>query len=188
MKKYTGFNLLWVIIIIVVTAVVTCVATGVIMINNDEAGIAGNYNIDNDKELKEFIEVYETLLAKYYDKIDKAAMLNAAEEAMVKFLGDKYTTYLDNQEYQDIIDELSGEDNRIGLVIEKNVVLKVLPLSAAYKAGIKKNDKIISINDTNVENMSGEKISDLIKKNENKIIITIFRDNNDYEYILVKDT
>ena len=187
MNKNSGFNLLWVILIIIMTAFVTSIATGVIMLNNTSTHLNNNTYINNDQELKEFIDVYETLLSKYYDKIDKAGMLNAAEEAMVKYLGDKYTTYLDDEKYQEIIDELSGEYNRIGLVIQNNVVIKVMPLSSAYKAGIKNGDIIKSIDNTDVEELNGNDITKLIKNSNNELSIQVKRGNEYLNFVLEKD-
>ena len=80
MQKAKGFNLLEVIIIMIITAIVASVTTGVIMLNNSSDNIS---DIVKDKELQEFIDVYNTLLSKYYDNIDKEGMLNAAEEAII---------------------------------------------------------------------------------------------------------
>lgn len=188
MKKSHGFNLFGVILIIIITAVVTSIATGVIMLNNSSTGLNGNlYKIENDQELKDFIEVYETLLSKYYDNIDKKGMLSAAEEAMIKFLGDKYTTYLDDKEYQEILSELSGEYNRVGISIEGNTIINVTPLGAAARVGIKKGDLLISIDNINVEKMDASQISEIIKNGGQELAIQVYRDNNYLDFNLKKD-
>ena len=172
MKKAKGFGLVEIIIIIVVTALVTSVTTGVIMLNNTSIEVDGNIvNVEKDKDLQEFVSVYKTILDKYYDNnIDKKGMLNAAEEAMLDFLGDKYTTYLNDKEYQDIIDELSGTYNGIGIYIKLNVVEDVISSSPAEKSGIQKGDIITKINGVDVTNDDGSLIKDLIKKDEDKSI------------------
>lgn len=170
MKKNKGFGLLGVIIIVLITAVVTCIATGVIMLNNTYVNINSNLDLSNDKDLQEFISVYETLLSKYYDEIDKKGMLEAAEEGMLDFLGDKYTTYLDDKEYQDILDELSGTYNGIGIMIEGNKILNVTSQSPAEKAGILANDIILKINSVDVQTSNSEEIGNLIKSDNNKTV------------------
>ena len=95
LKKTNGFGLIWTIIIIIITAVVSSMATGVIMLNNTTI----NNEIDNstngnDKDLNDFINVYNTLITKYYDEIDKKSLLKAAEEGMLDFLEDKYIIIL----------------------------------------------------------------------------------------------
>jgi len=171
MKKNSGFGIIGIIIIIIITSLVSSIATGVIILNNPLSDISSDKNkISNDKELQEFIEVYQTLVDKYYDDIDKEGMLNAAEAAMTDFLGDKYTTYLSDTEYKEIIDELSGTYNGIGVSIDNNKIISVTKDSPASKAGILENDIIISVNNINVENSNGSDIGEIIKNNTNNIV------------------
>lgn len=167
MQKVKGFNLLEIIIIMIITAIVAGITTGVIMLNNSSDNIG---DIVKDKELQEFIDVYNTLLSKYYDNIDKEGMLNAAEEAMVNFLGDKYTTYLDNNEYSDIIDDLAATYDGIGISITNNQIVDIFANSPAEKAGLKVKDVIIKLNGTNVENLSSDEIKNLIKNSKIKTV------------------
>lgn len=165
MQKVKGFNLLEIIIIMIITAIVASVTTGVIMLNNSSDNIS---NIVKDKELQEFIDVYDTLTSKYYDNIDKEGMLNAAEEAMANFLGDKYTTYLDDSEYSDIIDDLAATYDGIGITITNNEIVDIIAGSPAEKAGLKEKDVIIKLNGTNVEKMSSDEIKNIIKDSKVK--------------------
>jgi len=141
------------------------------MLNNNSTGVIGsNVDLSQDDELLEFINVYETLVSKYYEKIDRKGMLEAAEEGMLDFLGDKYTTYLEDSEYQEIMEELSGTYDGIGISVENNVVVGVTESSPANSAGILTNDIILKINNTSVEGMSGNDISELIKNSNIKEI------------------
>jgi len=190
MKKTRGFGLLGVIIIIVITALVSSIATGVIMLNNTSYNIKGeSINLSKDGDLQDFIEVYETLVAKYYDEIDKKAMLEAAEDGMLNYLGDKYTTYLEDSEYQDILDELAGTYDGIGITIENNKVVNVTLNTPAYKAGILANDIITKVNDTIVENMSGNSIGNLIKNEKTKIVnLEVNRNGEILNFSISKET
>lgn len=178
MKKTKGFGLAAIIIIIIVTALISCIATGVIMLNSS-ANIKENNtnNVIEDKELLEFIEVYETLVSKYYADIDKKGMLDAAEEGMLDFLGDKYTTFLEDSEYNDILNELSATYNGIGITIENNKIINVTESSPAEKAGLQKDDLIIKVNDTDVTTSSGNTIGNMIRNAEKKITLLINRNN-----------
>ncbi len=186
MQKVKGFNLLEIIIIMIITAIVASVTTGVIMLNNSSNNIS---DIVKDKELQEFIDVYNTLLSKYYDDIDKEGMLNAAEEAMVNFLGDKYTTYLDDDEYSDIIDDLAATYDGIGISITNNEIIEVIAGSPAEKAGLKANDLIIKLNGTNVENKSSDEIKNLIKNNKIKNVeLEVNRNGEILKFNVVKES
>lgn len=185
MKKTKGFGLAGIIIIIIVTALVSSVATGVIMLNSSKANID---LVSNDKNLQEFVEVYETLISKYYDDIDKEGMLNAAEEGMLNFLGDAYTTFLDDSEYQDILDELADTYMGIGIEILGNVIMSVTPSSPAESAGLLTNDKIIKINNIDVQNATSEYISDLIKTNDSESINLEINRNDITLFFSIKKT
>ncbi len=183
MKKEGGFGLLSIILIMIITAAVTSIATGVIAFNNSAGISVDNLNLTNDKDLRDFIEVYGTLVSKYYDnEIDKKAMLNAAEEAMLNFLDDSYTTYLNDEQYKEIIDELSGTYNGIGIEILGNKITKVTKSSPAEKAGLQKDDIIIEVNGIAIDKTTDEEKSEQIKtiiKDENikEVELVIERDN-----------
>jgi len=189
MKKTNGFGLFGVIVIIIITALVSSIATGVIMLNNSSINTLGEtIDLTKDEDLQEFIQVYETILSKYYDEIDKKAMLEAAEEGMLDFLGDKYTTYLEDSEYEEIINELSGTYNGIGVAIKGNSIVNVTPSSPAEKAGILANDTLIKVNDIDVQNMNSEEIVALIKNNETKIVnLEISRNGDSLHFSITKE-
>ena len=200
MRKTNGFNLITVLLIMICTAIITSLATGVIMMN-----AAPKYNtniIKDDSELNDFINVYKTILNKYYDSnIDKSGMLNAAEEAMLNFLGDKYTTHLNDKEYKDIIDELSGTYDGIGIMIDGNTIVNVIDNSPAMKSGLIKNDIITKINDTEInlrfnsdieesqkKLLIGEQVKTLIKNNtDNNIKIEIKRGESIFNFNVTKE-
>jgi carboxyl-terminal processing protease len=171
MRKTRGFSLIGVIIIIIITSLVASMATGVIMINNSSNEMVNNYNSASDDDyLQEFITVYNTLVDKYYDSIDRESMLNAAEEAMVSYLGEKYTTYLDDEEYNEIIDELSGTYNGIGVSIQDNKIVDVTKDSPAAKAGLQIDDEIMVINGVDTEELSNAEIGKLIRESKSNTI------------------
>lgn len=156
------------------------------MLNSSSNIISVNNDLTDDEDLKEFISVYSTLVSKYYNEIDKEGMLNAAEEGMLDFLGDKYTTYLDNEEYKDIIDELSGTYNGIGISIKNNKIVGVTLNSPADKSGLLKEDILIKVNGINVENMSGDDIGGIIKNNGNNAVSLEINRNGEILHFVVE--
>ncbi len=173
MKKNNGFNLIEMIIIMIVTSVIASITTGIIMLNSS---VTTSKEVANDKDLQEFIGVYDTLLSKYYDNnIDKKGMLSAAEEAMVNFLGDKYTTYLEDDEYQEILDDLSENYNGIGIAIIDNQIVKVTANSPASEVGLLTGDIIIEVNGINVEEKDSSEIKSLISNDDIKNINLIIK-------------
>lgn len=178
-KKNNGFGLLSVIIIIIITAIVSALATGIIVTSNSDGINITNYDLKDDKNLQEFIDLYKTILSKYYDDIDKEGMIKAAEEGMLNFLGDKYTTILSDSDYSTMMDGLKDEYEGIGITIEGNIIRDVTANSPAEKAGLLINDEIVTINNTNVQNLTSSEISNLIKNNNVDTVSLVIRRNGE---------
>lgn len=185
-KKNNGFGLLSVIIIIIITAIVSALATGIIVTSNSDGINITNYDLKDDKNLQEFIDLYKTILSKYYDDIDKEGMIKAAEEGMLNFLGDKYTTILSDSDYSSMMDGLKDEYEGIGITIEGNIIRDVTANSPAEKAGLLINDEIVTINNTNVQNLTSSEISNLIKNNNVDTVSLVIRRSGELNNYTIK--
>ncbi len=169
MKSSKGFNLVSIILIICITSIASAITVGVIITNN--YGL--NYgNLANDKELSEFLRAYSNIVDNYYDEIDKEAMLDSAIDAMLNYLGDDYTTYLNDKERQDLEERLSGTYKGIGVSVQGKVIVAVTEGGPAEKAGVLAGDQIISIDGTNITNAGDNAVLALIR-NSKKEKVTI---------------
>lgn len=173
MKSRKGFSLKSVAIIIIVTAIITSLTTGLIIYNNSKL-ILGSASLSSDSALKEFLKVYSSLDENYYEDIDKTKMIDAAIAAMLKYLGEDYSTYLNQTETDSLSNKLSGTFKGIGISITNgNEIVKVYEDTPAFKAGLKENDKIIRINDTDTEGKNQIEVANLIDKTkENTLIVS----------------
>ncbi len=173
MKSRKGFSLKSVAIIIIVTAIITSLTTGLIIYNNSKL-ILGSASLSNDSALKEFLKVYSSLDENYYEDIDKTKMIDAAIAAMLKYLGEDYSTYLNQTETDSLSNKLSGTFKGIGISITNgNEIVKVYEDTPASKAGLKENDKIIRINDTDTEGKNQIEVANLIDKTkENTLVVS----------------
>lgn len=185
-KRNNGFGLISVIIIIIITAIVSGLATGGIITSNNDGINISDYNLKDDKELQEFIDLYKTILSKYYDEVDREGMIKAAEEGMLDFLGDKYTTILSDSDYSNMMEGLKDEYEGIGVTIEGNIIRDITKNSPAEKAGLQIGDKIITINNTNVENLTSSEISNLIKNNNIETVSLVINRNDTLMNFTVK--
>ena len=185
-KNKKDFKLMHLIIIVVLTAVVSAITTGVILLNNKNVGrtIANS----NDKDLQEFVDAYNSILEDYYEDIDKNKMLDAAIDGMLNYLGDDYTTYMDSNETDQLNDKLNGHYEGIGVEIrEGNVVNKVFDNSPAKEAGIQAEDIIIRVNDEDVTTISTEDLATKIKTNkENDLKVTVRRGEEEIDFQVTK--
>lgn len=173
MKSRKGFSLKSVAIIIIVTAIITSLTTGLIIYNNSKL-ILGSASLSNDSALKEFLKVYSSLDENYYEDIDKTKMIDAAIAAMLKYLGEDYSTYLNQTETDSLSNKLSGTFKGIGISITNgNEIVKVYEDTPAFKAGLKEKDKIIRINDTDTEGKNQIEVANLIDKTkENTLVVS----------------
>lgn len=184
MRKDKGFNLVSTIIIIIVTAIISGITTGVIMYNGYKQSTGLSYSeITNDPALIEFLEVYSSLLDDYYEDIDKEAMLEEAISAMMNYLGDNYTTYLTEEETEALAEKLAGEYRGIGVSIQDNIIIDITKDSPAEEVGLQANDQIIKINGEDVTGYLAGEIASRIKETKEEVItLTVLRNNEEMEF------
>jgi carboxyl-terminal processing protease len=176
-KKVIGFSIVEVIVIIVVSAIFTSIATGIIVMNNfkSEAGITYAELLQDDK-VKEFLDVYADVLSGYYENVDKSEAINSAISGMMSYLGDKYSTYLDDDATNNLNDMLAGTYNGIGILINQNKEIEeVFDNSPAMAAGILKGDKIVGLNNEDVSKLELTELTARIKGSNGNVNLKILR-------------
>ncbi|MBR1416945.1 MAG: PDZ domain-containing protein [Bacilli bacterium] len=191
-KKVIGFNILEVIIIIIISGLTSSIATGIITSSNNRTSAGLTYSeLLQDDDIKEFLDVYADVLNGYYQNVDKNKAIDSAISGMMDYLGDKYTTYLNDNETDNLNDMLSGSYKGIGIMVSKGndtedidnpeigaIVEQVFDDSPAQKANMLKGDHIIEIKGENVKGKSLEEITTLIKESNNEIKIKVVRNNS----------
>ena len=176
-KKVVGFNITEVIIIIIVSAIFTSIATGIIVMNNFKTS-AGSYSeLLQDDKVREFLDVYAEVLSGYYQDVDKDEAMNSAISGMMSYLGDKYSTYMDDDQTNSLNDMLAGTYNGIGVLLNQDrVIEEVFDNSPALSAGIVKGDIIVGINGEDVSEKDINEITSMIKNHNGKITLKIKRE------------
>lgn len=181
MKNNKGFNLISVIIIICITSIVSAITSGVIVVNNYNLSYE---NISNDESLADFIEAYSKIVNNYYEDIDKDKMLDTALNAMLNYLGDDYTTYLNEDQKQALEQSLQGTYRGIGVEINsERVITRLMDNGTAKDVGLKTGDKFMSVDGTNLNNSDGTAVSVLIRgTNKNSVDIVVDRDGEELSF------
>lgn len=184
-NRKIGFNLKEIIVVIIVTALVTSLTTGVIVYNQNKLTKNLTYqDLNEDNALKEFLAVYANLIDQYYKNVDKTAMLESAIGAMFNYLGEDYSTYMSKEESDALAEKLEGEYKGIGIEISKqdNTIVNFIEGGAAQEAGLQLGDKITHVNGKEITNTS--EITELIKNTKagEKIKITILRGEERLEF------
>ncbi len=183
MKQKGGFNLIWVLSTVVITSIISALTTGVIVYNNYKITDKVNYSdLAEDKELNEFLEVYANIIDDYYEDIDKEELMARAISGMMNYLGDDYTTYMDSDETDSLMQDLLGEYKGIGISLNNfdKTVLEVFENTPASEAGIQVNDIIIGLNDIDVTPLSGSELVDLIREQKDNFTLKLKRGEEEF--------
>lgn len=191
MNNNRGFNLIWVIGIVTVTSIISAITSGVIVYNNNKLSYDLTYgDLSKDVDLNEFLTVYANILSEYYEDVDKGALLDQAIAGMMDYLGDDYSTYLDDDTTAELFESLSGEYTGIGVSINNSdkSIAKVYDNTPASKAGIQVGDIIVGFNGTDVTSISASELVNMIKSNEDYFTLDLQRGESKISVSLKNET
>ena len=127
-----------------------------------------------------FIDQYVDLFF-YYDK-DNKKIEDSMFNGYIKALGDKYAEYMPAKQYDNFIEETSGEYYGIGCQVKTDpetndhVVEEVFEGSPAEKAGVLKGDIIRVVGGVDVKDKNLQEVVDLVKGEEGtEVVIGFYR-------------
>jgi carboxyl-terminal processing protease len=126
-------------------------------------------SVDTQADFSPFWKVWNVLNEKsiYAHKVTDQDRVWGAAQGLASSLGDPYTVFFSPQENQMFNDEIKGSFGGIGaeVDIKDNILTIIAPIkdSPADKAGLKTNDKILKINDTETTDMTVDKAISLIR-------------------------
>jgi carboxyl-terminal processing protease len=135
------------------------------------------------EELQQLAAVFGMVKSDYVEPVDEKKLINEAITGMVASL-DPHSQYFDKKSFKEFREGTSGRFVGVGIEItmEDGLVKVVSPIedSPAFRAGLKTNDLITKIDDTNVKGLS---INDAVKlmrgEPRTKVLLTIFRKDED---------
>lgn len=127
-------------------------------------------------------EIYTELRSFYDGEVTEENALTGAKRGIAAALDDPYTTYLTAKEGNEFLSDLNGEINEAGVGMEltfrnnHTVVVRTLPDNPARKAGIKPGDRIVKIDDENVDGKTTEDVAKKLRgKAGDKVKVEILR-------------
>ena len=142
------------------------------------------------------LSLLEAYTGKYYlNKIDADNVEQNIYKEFAKGLQDPYAEYYTKEEFKQLTEEDSGEYEGIGISVAKDTdtgyaeIVSVFKDQPAYKAGLKTGDLIIAVNKKSTMNMELQEVVSEIKKKENKkVVLTIYRDKKSKDYTVKKSS
>ncbi len=149
--------------------------------------------LDSNGEFQKssWIELRKEFLSKTYSDSDEAY---DAIRDMLSNLNDSYTRFLDPKEFNQMRIDTSGELTGVGIQILKDkesddlIIVSPIEGTPAYEAGIKANDKILSIDDNSTKGMNIEDAVKLIRgQRGTKVKLEILRGSKSFFKVLLRE-
>lgn len=164
----------------VVVALVACMVT-VSLMNAPEPAATASYS--------KLAELEKLITTRFIGEADTTVMEDAAAEAMVDSLGDRWSYYISAAEYASYTEQMANAYVGIGITIELRdegiLVTKVNAGGSADEAGILPGDYIIKVNDKTVAGEGLEVTQQEVRGEEGTTVnITVLRDGREVEFIV----
>ncbi len=154
---------------------------GIFLVKTPSSQVESTAEQINDKsKYSALFTVRDKLLEKYDGDIDDNTLLEGAIKGMTSSLGDKYTVFMNEEEYEDFMKQSNGSITGIGVTVAlkdgKVVILEVVKGAPADKAGLQENDIIEKVNDVDVSGDDLDKTTSMIAQaNGSEVKLTIKR-------------
>jgi carboxyl-terminal processing protease len=149
--------------------------------------------INDNSKYAALFKVRDNLIEKFDGDVDDNALLQAAINGMTSSLGDKYTYYMNEEEFNKLMKQSDSSINGIGITValkdNKVVIMETVKGAPADRAGILGNDIIEKINDVDVSGDDLNKSVTMITEASNpEIKLTIKRsDQDEFDVSLVRE-
>ena len=114
-------------------------------------------------QLQQVIDLY------FINEPDKEAMEDAAADAMVSMLGDRWSYYMTAEEYQSYVDTMANSYVGVGMTVQINAdgkgidVVQVTAGGPAEEAGLKNGDILVAVDGQSIAGMELTEASALVK-------------------------
>lgn len=142
------------------------------------------------KQICDKSEVIENCIEEYYQgEYSDEALSDGAAKGMVDALGDKYSRYFTQTEYEELMNGINGSYVGIGVTLrqaeDRSILVEdVTEGGPAAKAGIQKKDRFLRIDGTDVTADALNDVVAMVKKEANDgktIVVTVERQTADGE-------
>ena len=182
-----------IIMLIVVVAVITFLATGVYMYNamggtkTEYVVLKGTGKTNSiDTILSSFRDIIDE---KYLGEVNEEDLINGAIKGYIEGLNDPYTEYYTKEEMEEVTQTTYGNFDGIGIYMTKDIdtdyvlVLSPIEESPAEEVGILPGDLIIKVNGEDIKDMELDSVTTKIKGEPGtKVKIEILRGTETKEF------
>ncbi len=143
------------------------------------SALAAEVQSKEDKDLEYLRSVMDMIKEKYKGEVTDKQLIEGALKGMFNSM-DKYTVYYNSEESKKYIEEMEGNYEGIGVMLNKEddyiMVVKVFNSSPAERAGIAAGDKIVAADGKSLDGISVDEAVALIKgKTGTEVALEILR-------------
>lgn len=136
--------------------------------------------VNEREEFDKLYTVFDTLKQDYFKDVKDSKLINGAINGMIESLDDPYSDYMNEEEANNFHQSISSSFEGIGAEIQEQdghiVIVTPLKGSPAEKAGLKPNDKVITVDGKSLQGMSSTEAVTLIRgKKGTKVELSIMR-------------
>lgn len=143
-------------------------------------------------ELEKLNSLNNIINNNFIEEVDNKALGEKLIDTMFDFLGDKYSDYYPQEEYQSIEETYSASFGGIGISITQSdegiLIKQIVDESPAQKAGVQENDLLYKVNG---EKITGLEIEDIVSRTRGDIgtdlEITVLRNGEEITYNLTRE-
>lgn len=137
-------------------------------------------SVNEREEFDKLYSVFDTLKQDYFKDVKDSKLINGAINGMIESLDDPYSDYMNEEEAGKFHQSISSSFEGIGAEIQEQeghiVIVSPLKGSPAEKAGLKPNDKVITVDGKSLQGMSSTEAVTLIRgKKGTKVELAIMR-------------
>ena len=160
---------------------------GPVMISNE----VSDYYKELDERFSKVNSIYDTVMEEYYIEPDTTDLEDGMCKGLMSGLGDPYSAYMTEEEYNTWLESVTGEFEGIGISFttdEKGnyVVVSVFSDTPAEKAGLKEGDILLGADGKVYDTMDA--LSAAIKgKRGTKVTVTYERDGKVHDVDIIRD-
>lgn len=139
-----------------------------------------------EAEISKLDQLENLILERFIGESDRVAMEDAAAEAMVDSLGDRWSYYIPADEYEAYQEQMANAFVGVGITIqlaeesEGMLVVDVTQGGPAEEAGILVGDILVAVEQTRIAGMSTAEVRNLVRGEEGtRVNLTLSRDGRE---------
>lgn len=170
---------------------VLCRITGsqILITNRGNSAASSDGALIDDKMVQKINELEAYAELYYYDDIDNQSLKDGMYEGLISGLGDKYSTYYNAEDYEQMQVSTTGQYYGIGAGLRQDPDTMVVSITKVYEgtpsetAGLLADDIIISVDETDATSMEVSELVKLIRGQEGTTVhLEVYRASTD-EYL-----